>query len=771
MRSISHTPETATFPRRLSSAALVTLFVLGLAGAIPARAATPPGTVNYQGVLRDNLDRPFNATTVEMTFRFVDAPEAGSEIMLDQHTIAAGNAILVSNGLFNVGLGTGTVADGSGPGTFTSLDAVFRDYGTVWLEVVINGETLSPRTQIQSAPYALNSAGLGGHPDDYFINTSSTPQEKSGQLTLGQSDPSFYALDAEAYWTSIYAYSQVGHAVLAESAGANPAGYFRGGATGVGVYGTAQNGVVGTGSSAGVVGNGGTAGGRFYASNTTTEVATSIYGIHTTGSASGGLSVGVLASGFDKGMEGYGNNFGGYFRGNSLHGVYASGPDHGVDGDGGNYGGYFEASNADSYGVAAFGVHTGVFGQGQTRGGWFKNTGSGSYGEIGVGSYKILGNGAVSFAQNHPTDLSKVIVYVAPEGDEAAVYTRGSGRLVNGEARVPLGETFALVTNPDIGLTATATPRGEPIPLAVSEVNPRELVVRGPAGSGVEFDYMVWGLRIGFEKVSIVQPKRDESKIPSMHEHEQFLKDEPGLLRYTALERFKDVEGKVRGKSDVSLARAEALREAVGVFPYRGPEAVVTDPGRPFPEPQRRSEPTAGLAPGANPGGESSTLVLSDESGRMATSDPANPNGAATDAPGAARPPTADLDLFTVNGVVEPGDVVSLTVSAPGSVVRSTGQGDALVVGCAQVIAPDAAAAAGRSPASVQVAVATSRMALCRVDASFGAIAVGDRLTSSTSPGMAMRADPGLEGTALLGRAIDPLPTGSGLIRVLLSGR
>ena len=98
----------------------------------------------------------------------------------------------------------------------------------------------------------------------------------------------------------------------------------------------------------------------------------------------------------------------------------------------------------------------------------------------------------------------------------------------------------------------------------------------------------------------------------------------------------------------------------------------------------------------------------------------------------------------------------------------SAGPGDTLVVGCAQAIAPDAA---GPSPGAGRVAVATSRMALCRVDASFGAIAVGDRLTSSPSPGVAMKADLGVEGPALLGRAIDPLPTGSGLIRVLLGGR
>ena len=41
--------------------------------------------------------------------------------------------------------------------------------------------------------------------------------------------------------------------------------------------------------------------------------------------------------------------------------------------------------------------------------------------------------------------------------------TRGSARLTNGEAHVVLGGTFALVANPDLGLTAHLTPRGRPI--------------------------------------------------------------------------------------------------------------------------------------------------------------------------------------------------------------------------------------------------------------------------------------------------------------------
>src|SRR4029453_11578682 len=62
--------------------------------------------------------------------------------------------------------------------------------------------------------------------------------------------------------------------------------------------------------------------------------------------------------------------------------------------------------------------------------------------------------GTKSFLQNHPYEKDLSIYYVALEGDEPGTYTRGSGRVSNGVVRVPLGETFAWVTNPDIGLTA-----------------------------------------------------------------------------------------------------------------------------------------------------------------------------------------------------------------------------------------------------------------------------------------------------------------------------
>ncbi len=58
----------------------------------------------------------------------------------------------------------------------------------------------------------------------------------------------------------------------------------------------------------------------------------------------------------------------------------------------------------------------------------------------------------------------------------------------------------------------------------------------------------------------------------------------------------------------------------------------------------------------------------------------------------------------------------------------------------------------------------------CKVDAQFGAIEIGDLLTTSATPGHAMRAGEPLQAFgAVIGKALRPLPDGQGLIPILIS--
>ena len=77
----------------------------------------------------------------------------------------------------------------------------------------------------------------------------------------------------------------------------------------------------------------------------------------------------------------------------------------------------------------------------------------------------------------------------------------------------------------------------------------------------------------------------------------------------------------------------------------------------------------------------------------------------------------------------------------------------------------------GREVPPGQTAIATGGIASCKVDASFGAIAVGDLLTTSSNRGHAMRAGELVEGAAILGKAMEPLAEGTGVVRVLVTLR
>ena len=66
--------------------------------------------------------------------------------------------------------------------------------------------------------------------------------------------------------------------------------------------------------------------------------------------------------------------------------------------------------------------------------------------------------------------------------------------------------------------------------------------------------------------------------------------------------------------------------------------------------------------------------------------------------------------------------------------------------------------------------VALMGKAFCQVDAGFGAVEAGDLLTTSETPGAAMRADdPARAFGAVIGKALRPLRRGCGLVPVLVS--
>jgi hypothetical protein len=119
---------------------------------------------------------------------------------------------------------------------------------------------------------------------------------------------------------------------------------------------------------------------------------------------------------------------------------------------------------------------------------------------------------------------------------------------------------------------------------------------------------------------------------------------------------------------------------------------------------------------------------------------------------------------------LEPGTVMVL--AEEGSLRRSTNAYDKKVVGVVS-------GAGGLKPALIldKQAESTNRMPIalmgkvyCKVDARPAAIAVGDLLTTSPTPGHAMKAtDPARAFGAIIGKALKPLEQGTGFIPILIA--
>lgn len=121
------------------------------------------------------------------------------------------------------------------------------------------------------------------------------------------------------------------------------------------------------------------------------------------------------------------------------------------------------------------------------------------WGNLDVRGYK-------RFVQDHPTSPDKQIAYVSLEGPEAGTYTRGTAQLVNGEAVIMLPDHFAMVTSEE-GLTVQLTPVGEWLQLYVVEKSTTKLVIKEAQGKNGKFDYLVQGVRKGYENYQPVEEK------------------------------------------------------------------------------------------------------------------------------------------------------------------------------------------------------------------------------------------------------------------------
>jgi hypothetical protein len=551
-------------------------------------------------------------------------------------------------------------------------------------------------------------------------------------------------------------------------------------------------------------------GGYFYDSDNTGYAYAGYgdYGIYAGGSYLGGYFYDSSASGIAKlgadnyGIQGYGNTSGGFFEDSNSSGrAYVGDGDYGIWARGDYAGGYFVDGNNTGEAYVGYG-NRGIWGKGTFAGATFSHPDDTTFwADVSTSTHKILGTGGVAFVQNHPYDKSKVITYTAPEGDEVAVYTRGTARLINGEALVKLGESFSWVANPDIGLTAHITPRSEKVLLSVDSLTTSEMTVSGPEGSNAIFDYIVFGLRIGFEEFAVIQEKDREAYLPASEAILEPYVQNPELRDYNALERLKKMHQAIGEIGEIDLTRSKALSAAIDEnkqeIVTKAREQMEMERNKHDHQPEENLEPIPEALEGTQqPYPDSTELTASTERTVISTI-PVDEEGNIHAK--SFRSVSPDLTgNISISEPAEAGDILTIDPENPGMMRLCDIAADQRVVGIVagepgvvlggssmdQLEKPDdeqhVEAQTMESEANLEelvvqnqqthAPITLSGIVQCKVDAGYGAIQAGDLLTTSPTKGHAMRSDDHAVGT-ILGKALEPLDAGTGLIKVLVMMR
>ncbi len=133
-----------------------------------------PLKLNYQGYLTDNSSNPVS-DTVTMEFKIFDAEIGGIELW------SSGNQLVgVESGIFHYILGNVPLS-------------MFSDGTPRWLELIVNGEVLSPRTEITSVPWAYyatvsDSTGTGGADSNWTLGGNVLYPSGNYGLSMRQSN-------------------------------------------------------------------------------------------------------------------------------------------------------------------------------------------------------------------------------------------------------------------------------------------------------------------------------------------------------------------------------------------------------------------------------------------------------------------------------------------------------------------------------------------------------------------------------------------------------
>ncbi len=170
--------------------AVVSLLSMRLSFAGSHSQRTAPYLISYQGNLTDNSGNPISGT-VDITFTIFTTVTGGTPLWQEVHP-----NVQVNDGAFSLLLGSITPFS----------DTLFSN-PNLYLELEVDGVTLSPRQRFTSAPYAINADKLDGY-DAADLMGSSLPSGAVVWFKYGSNPAGFtpkegaYGLDV-GVWTKL----------------------------------------------------------------------------------------------------------------------------------------------------------------------------------------------------------------------------------------------------------------------------------------------------------------------------------------------------------------------------------------------------------------------------------------------------------------------------------------------------------------------------------------------------------------------------------------
>jgi hypothetical protein len=173
-------------PGTLALIVILALVVPTLAGpaAAPLQQSSSTSTISYQGRLADSGGTPITGKQ-NMEFRLYNAPTGGAPLWTEMWT--GGNAVDVSDGLFNVMLGS----------IQTGLATAIEGEDELYLGITVGTDSeMEPRVQLGSVPFSMVASSLVGQVTTEQIESGAVTQYQvvSGAMNANTPSTSFVDL-------------------------------------------------------------------------------------------------------------------------------------------------------------------------------------------------------------------------------------------------------------------------------------------------------------------------------------------------------------------------------------------------------------------------------------------------------------------------------------------------------------------------------------------------------------------------------------------------